>query len=735
MHDSVYAFDADTGAQLWKASFISADANAAPLITTVPSSDLPGSGQSDVDGSEVGIESTPVINEATGTLYVVAKTKETKRGDGHLHYVQRLHALDVATGAEKFNGPQIIADTTCDNPNPASGTTSTYDFNLADNPQTPSATSVNTGADSYTNGKVYLNALRNLQRCSLTLANGVVYVGWASHGDSRPYHGWLVGFDATKLTPVANLVFCDTPDGWQGGIWQAGAGPTVDNDGNVFISTANAGDKYCANQTPGNVGESFLKFNPSKGLKVDVSADFATTGFDFWAPGDAPSLGNGDSGVGSGGLMLVDVPGNTIKHLCFGGGKNGKLYMVNRDNPGKFVSGGGDRDVQTFTVNSFYFGEPVFFNNWLFFDAATIQGWTFNAADSTFSASGSTSYNFTGRGDGLVISANGTNNGIIWSFSGGALKAVRPESIAGPAAQSNVSEFFQIALGDRSTVKFTHPIVINGKVYAANKTAFLGYGLLNQTKPTVTVASTQSSTSPGQSPGQLTFTRAGSTVGNLFVTYAVSGTAQSGSDYAALLGSVTIPDGSASASVAVTAQSGAHNNAVVTLQVSANSNYSVGTQSQASVTISNVPAGSFAAYQQQYFGGQANSPDAAPAADFDHDGLVNLLEYALGTNPAAAQSTPAYTVTEPTANQLRLSFRRNVNTGSNLTLRVTGSDTLADGSWTTLATKTGTAAWTTASGVVVTDDAATGAVTVTDAPATGSRPRRFLRLSVDLTGN
>ncbi len=125
MHDSVYAFDADVGGNpLWKVSFLS---SGPPLVATVPSTDLPGSGNSDVDGPEVGILGTPVIDESTGTLYVVAKTKETGRGDGNTHYVQRLHALDVATGAEKFGGPQIIGDTTYNGGN-------AYDFNLAHRP-------------------------------------------------------------------------------------------------------------------------------------------------------------------------------------------------------------------------------------------------------------------------------------------------------------------------------------------------------------------------------------------------------------------------------------------------------------------------------------------------------------------------------------------------------------------------------------------------------------------------
>ncbi len=246
-------------------------------------------------------------------------------------------------------------------------------------------------------------------------------------------------------------MFCVTPNGSKGGIWQSGAGPTVDNDGNIFISTANAGADYCANQMSGNVAESFLKFNPASGLSV--TAD----GFDFWAPGDARNLGNADSGVGSGGLVLMDVPG-TIPHLCMAGGKNGKIYVVNRDSMGHFVNGGGDRTVQTFSIGrTFYMGSPVFFNSCLFFDGNQIQGLTFNSNGSTFTSSGSTNYGFSGRGAGFVISANGTSNGIIWSFSGGTLKAVRPESIAGAGAQASVPAFYSTALGDRTTVKFTIP--------------------------------------------------------------------------------------------------------------------------------------------------------------------------------------------------------------------------------------------------------------------------------------
>lgn len=715
MHDSVYAFDADTGTTLWQTSFISANSSAVPLVTTVPSSDLPGSGASDVDGPEVGIESTPVIDQTSGTIYVVSKTKETGRGDGNIHYVQRLHALDVATGAEKFGGSQVIGDTTCNNS--LSGSAS-YDFNLTANPQTPSASG---SGDNVVDGRVYFNALRNLQRCSLTLADGIVYVAWASHGDTTPYHGWLVGFGVTTLRPISGRIFCDTPNGSKGGIWQSGAGPVIDNAGNLFISTANAGADYCANQTPGNVAESFLKFNPANGLSTTAA------GFDFWAPGDAPGLGNGDSGVGSGGLVLMDVPG-TIPHLCMAGTKSGKIYAVNRDSMGGFVNGG-DRDIQTFTFSrTYYFGSPVFFNNCLFFDGSPIVGYTFNPNGSTFTASGSANYGFTSRGAGLVISANGVTNGIIWSFSSGVIKAIRPESIAGSTAGASVAEFYQAPLGDRSTVKFTHPIVINGKVYGANKTAFLGYGLLNVTKPTVTVAASQSAAVAGQQPGQLTFTRAGSTLGNLLVTYAVSGTAHSGSDYAALSGTLTIPDGAASASLAIAAQPGAQANSTVVLAVSTNANYAVGASNQATVTISTP----FGAWSQQHFGAQAGSPEAAPTADFDHDGISNLVEYALGANPTVASTNvlpqPA---TKIYGGLPYVSFKFNrVSTATDLTYIAEASSDLAK--WTTVATSAG-GAMTSGPGFVAETGAApnfTVEVRDTQPEDPVKAPRRFLRLRV-----
>ncbi len=185
----------------------------------------------------------------------------------------------------------------------------------------------------------------------------------------------------------------------------------------------------------------------------------------------------------------------------------------------------------------------------------------------------------------------------------------------------------------------------------------------------------------------------------------------------------------------VNALSSARDNTVVTLQVSANANYTLGATTQANVTISSPNAGAFGRWQQQYFDAQASSPDAAPTADYDYDGLVNLLEYALAKDPTLAQNTPAYVVGVD-ANRLTLSFSRVLQPDPKLTLRVLASNTLVTGSsWTTLATKIGGGAWTTASSVSVTDNATTGAVTVADVETTTSQPQRFLRITAELAGD
>ena len=218
-HDSVYAFDANSGSgasasPLWHDSFI----NPAAGITTVPSGDT---GSGDIR-PEIGITATPTIDPTTGTLYVVSKTKEM-RADG-AHYVQKLHALDIGSGAEKFNGPVLMGDT-INNGGPDQGFTDTTPIFVP-------------GTGDSTNGTdVFFNALRENERAGEFIANNVLYLSFTSHGDTQPYHGWLLGYNPQTLQLVS--IYCTTPNGTEGAIWMGGAGPAVDGSGFIYFTTGN----------------------------------------------------------------------------------------------------------------------------------------------------------------------------------------------------------------------------------------------------------------------------------------------------------------------------------------------------------------------------------------------------------------------------------------------------------------------------------------------------------------
>src|SRR6266571_1475302 len=244
MNDSVFAFDADASpcVQYWQKSFLG------PGVATVPPADT---GETRDINTRSGVTGTPVIDPATGTLYVVAKTKETVGtgcSDDSPCYFQRLHALDLATGSEKFNGPANIA------------------------PAITVAGSGDTGDDTCPSGSagVPFCPLRENQRPGLLLLNGKVYVAWASHGDIGPYHGWVIGYAAANLAQ-SPVVFNATPNGGLGGIWMSGTGPAADAAGNIYVITGNGTFDTAAPRT--NYGDSFIKLNPASGLSV---ADFFT---------------------------------------------------------------------------------------------------------------------------------------------------------------------------------------------------------------------------------------------------------------------------------------------------------------------------------------------------------------------------------------------------------------------------------------------------------------------------
>ena len=435
-HDGVYAFDADGNSgidatPLWYVSFI----NPAAGVTTVSSvNDLVCT---DIN-PEVGITGTPVIDPASNTLYVVAKTKENGA------FFQRLHALDIITGAEKFGGPVVIQATV-----PGTG-------------------------DASSGGEVSFDALRNNQRSALMLLNGLVYVTWASHCDTKPYHGWTIAYGAQSLQPVA--VWNATPNGSDGGVWQSGSGPAADASGNMYQTTGNGTFDLSGGGL--DAGDSVLKFGPPASGAIPV--------IDYFTPSDQAQLSAGDIDLGSAGVMLLpDQPsGSPLQHLLVQLNKQGTAYLINRDSMGHFEAGGDGQVVQALTnLTGGVWGTPAFWNNTLYIGAANdaVEAFSFNANGkgllSTIPTS-STSISFPYPGPTPSISANGNSAGILWAMGnddGAAVLHAYDATNLG-AELFNTGENQQQAPG--MAVKFAAPTIANGKVYVGTQSQLAVYGLL-----------------------------------------------------------------------------------------------------------------------------------------------------------------------------------------------------------------------------------------------------------------
>jgi hypothetical protein len=487
-HDSVYAFDADSNSganadPLWQTSFID------PVngITTVPS-------PSEISNSdivpEIGITGTPVIDGNSNTLYVIAKTKEIRGSTAH--YVQKLHALDLSTGTEKF-GAYTLGDTTFGGP----------DGGFTD----MTSISVNgrgDGADSA--GVVRFNAARENNRSALQLYNGVLYVDFAAHSDYRPYHGWVIGFNATTLQPVQ--VFNTAPNAGGVGLWQSGGPVSVDLDGNIYFALGNgfAGPNQAYDPAHGNYSESVLKLSTTGQLSVT----------DSFTPYDWQTLDMHDADLGSGGVMLLpnSVGSATHQHLMIETGKSGKIYLIDRDNMGGFTPGGPDRVVQIVTI-----GQVGVWGNAAFFQVSPDSGIIYyhgsgdvlkgyyvsngHIEDGSrpgdrpilLSPRATTLSNFPGTqpavsADGITNPVNPIN-GIVWelqvdNFGGGTPMGNRP--LTGPAylRAFDATDLTNVLydskqIGDRDLfgepVKFTVPTVTNGQVLVGQALTFSVFGL------------------------------------------------------------------------------------------------------------------------------------------------------------------------------------------------------------------------------------------------------------------
>jgi hypothetical protein len=436
-HDSVYAFDASGASPnpLWHARFADPERG----VTAVPARDL----ACPFIRPEVGITSTPVIDAATGTLYVLARTKEAASG-ASARYVQKLHALDVRTGAEKLGGPVEIA-----------------------------ATADGRGAGSR-DGKLAFDPLRENPRAALLLANGTLYLTWASSCDVGPYHGWVMAYDPRTLKQIAVLV--TSPDADDSGIWQGDTGPAADAFGDVFLATGNGA--FDAAGTGGrDYGDSILRLTMS-GNTLAIR--------DYFTPFDQADLNAQDGDLGSGGpLLLPDQPG-AHKHLLVLGGKGGGLYVVDRDTMGKFRPRNNGHAVQAIDSGKSIFGAAAYWNGHVYAVWSNDVLKDFALRDGRLSpqpvARGGTT--FTDPGATPAISANGERDGIVWVIETRGWRAAdRPAVLRAYDAANVARELYdseQRAERDRAgtALRFTIPTVAGGRVYVGAKDELDVYGLL-----------------------------------------------------------------------------------------------------------------------------------------------------------------------------------------------------------------------------------------------------------------
>jgi Legume lectin domain/Chitobiase/beta-hexosaminidase C-terminal domain len=437
-HDSVYAFDADGNnpaqGYLWKDSFI----NPANGVTTVLPTDV---GTVDIV-PEIGITSTPVIDGSTNTLYVVAKTKETS--GGATAFVQRLHALDLTTGAEKMNGPVEIE-----------------------------ASVAGTGAGSV-NGTLRFDPRIENQRASLILLNGVVYIPWGAHGDQGNYHGWVIGYEAGNVQQQTGVV-STTPNGIGAGIWMSGGGISADSAGNLYVAAGNGDFSSSAH----NFGESALRLTTASGLSVA----------DSFTPNDQDLLNRQDNDMGvSDALILPDQPGS-FPHLLITADKSGSVYVIDRDSMGGY-NATSNANLQTLYIGSTIHNNISLFKNSVYIggDGNSLAAYALNNGSLSGNPTSKTANTFgqnasNGSGTSPVISANGTSNAIVWAlnnFSNGTgpaiLYAYDATDLAALLYSSSQAPNNRDTAGN--AVKFTAPTVVNGRVYVPGVNTVSVYGLL-----------------------------------------------------------------------------------------------------------------------------------------------------------------------------------------------------------------------------------------------------------------
>ncbi|MGA2396873.1 MAG: immunoglobulin domain-containing protein [Steroidobacteraceae bacterium] len=432
-NDSVYSYDADTGAALVHVSVLGSG--------ETPSDDR---GCSQVT-PQIGITSTPVIDRgsgAHGTIYVVAMSK-----DASGHYYQRLHALDLLTLAELPNSPVVIQATYPGTANNSVGTTS-------------------------------FDPAQYKERAGLLLVNGTLYTAWASHCDINPYNGWIIGYDQSTLTQTEVLNV--TPNGSEGALWSSGGGMAADGTGNIYALVANGtfDTTLDASGFPlqGDYGNAFVKLSSSGPLQVT----------DYFDMDNTVAESNGDVDLGSGGPMLLpDQTDSTgvVRQLAVGAGKDGHLYVINRANMGKFsMSNNAIWEDMPGALPGGVWATPAYYQGTVYYGdvGGTLKAFGIQHALLGTTPTSQTSMSFGYPGTAPAVSANGSSNAIVWAVENSqpaVLHAFAAGNLATELYNSNQAANGRDRFGNGN--KYMTPTIANGKVYVGTPAGVAVFGLLN----------------------------------------------------------------------------------------------------------------------------------------------------------------------------------------------------------------------------------------------------------------
>jgi len=450
-HDSVYAFDADsnggTDAQpLWQASMLDTAHGAAPGATTVPNTDL---GTGDIV-PEIGITSTPVYDLPSQTIYVVAKSKENGS------YIQRIHALNMLTGAEQANSPSLpIAATVAGTGNGSSG------------------------------GQLAFSPMWQMNRVALDLFDGFLYVAFGSHGDNGPWHGWVMAYNATTLQQTGAI--CLSPNGYGNGVWGSGAGmpiDTVNPTGRMFFSTGNGSyTSYPPLSSNVDYANSIVRLDLANGSLTPGSA---------FTPFNQAALTSEDMDQGSGGALMLPAQPGTYPNELLQVGKEGRILLLDRDNLGGYAPGGTyntnviqDIDGQT----SGLWSTPAYWNGHVYMwgNGDSLKRFDLNNGQLTTTPVSTGSVVSAFPGASPVVSSNGTQDGIVWAVRTDAYNSNGSAILYAFDANNAVNPLYESDTNDSrddagAATKFAVPVVTNGKVYVGAAYQVDVYGLLNESQ-------------------------------------------------------------------------------------------------------------------------------------------------------------------------------------------------------------------------------------------------------------